>query len=274
MKGYKATFNMKCLKMKQIHLKKFLKKFLRVNRNILIMQPKLIMKGYKATFNMKCRNLTYEVGKTYEIDSLEMCDHGFHFCEKMEDVLDYYGYNKDFVLLEVEAIGDTEHEGDKTVTNKLKVIRVVPKEEYTFDIPYEKYDSNGNLIHSKNSSGYEELYEYDSNGNLIHFKNSGGSESWYEYDDDGNQIYCKLSNIHESWNEYDADGNVIYMKTDKGYETRFVYDSNGNMIYNIYSNEEFKGWKGVERWYEYDSNGNMIHYKDSKNVEWNITITI
>lgn len=32
------------------------------------------------------------------------------------------------------------------------------------------YNSNNNLIHFKDSTGYEKSYEYDSNNNLIHTK--------------------------------------------------------------------------------------------------------
>lgn len=229
-------------------------------------QPKGIVRGYKATYNMKCINLTYEVGKTYEIDDMEMCWHGFHFCQKMEDVLEYYHFSSNFVLLEVEALGGIETEGNKSVTNKMKVLRVVPEEEYNFDFKNMEYDSKGNLTHFKNSGGYERWNVYDSDGNMIYCEDSDGYKSWHEYDVDGNQIYCKFSNIHESWNEHDLNGNTICMKTANGDKTRFVYDNNGDMIYVKYFN-------GVERWYEYDSKGNAISYRDSNGIKWNITIT-
>ena len=44
-----------------------------------------------------------------------------------------------------------------------------------------EYDNNENLIHFKDSDGYEYWKEYDSNGNLIHYKDSDGDEKWYEY---------------------------------------------------------------------------------------------
>ena len=65
-----------------------------------------------------------------------------------------------------------------------------------------EYDNNGNLIHSKNSNGYEYWKEYDSNGNLIHSKDSDGYESWKEYDSNGNQIHYKDSSGEEYWHEY------------------------------------------------------------------------
>ena len=61
--------------------------------------------------------------------------------------------------------------------------RKIQKEEW-YD-----YDKNGNLIHRKDSDGYEEWCEYDKNGNLIHTKNSKGFETWYKYDKNGNLIH-------------------------------------------------------------------------------------
>ena len=43
---------------------------------------------------------------------------------------------------------------------------------------------------------YKELYmEYDENNNLIHYKDSKGFEEWYEYDENGNCIHYKDSNM-------------------------------------------------------------------------------
>ena len=134
------------------------------------------MKAYKASYNLKCESLTYEVGKTYEIDKIKICNHGFHFCKKMEDVIHYYSYNRDFILMEVEILGDVIDKGNKSVTNKLKVLRIIPPEEYTFSIPIIEYDTNGNVIHYKDSGGYKEWNKYDSNNNLIHYKNFDGEE--------------------------------------------------------------------------------------------------
>ena len=203
------------------------------------------MKGYKATKNMKCLTLTYEVGKTCSIDNTSMCNFGFHFCEKMADVLDYYSFGENFVLLEVEALGVVERKGNKSLTDKLKVIRVVPKDEYV-GFPVKEYDTNGNLIHYKNSDVCEEWKEYDANGNLIHYKDSDGREEWKEYDTAGNIIHYKKHNGYEYWDEYDTAGNLIHHK-----------DSDGD-----------------EYWKEYDANGNLIHYKKSSGGEWRITISI
>ena len=119
-----------------------------------------------------------------------------------------------------------------------------------------EYDSNGNVIHNKDSDGSEYWREYDSNGNMIHYKDSYGYEYWMEYDSNGNEIHYKNSDGYEEWKEYDSNGNEIHYKKSNGYEYWMEYDSNGNEIH-------FKDSNGYEYWKEYDSNGNMIHYKNS-----------
>ena len=85
------------------------------------------MKGYKMfDADWKCQGMQYEVGKTYEMDgTLTMCERGFHFCEKLEDCFNYYEAVTWNHIAEVEALGKIITEGDKSCTNKIKIIREV-----------------------------------------------------------------------------------------------------------------------------------------------------
>jgi YD repeat-containing protein len=56
-----------------------------------------------------------------------------------------------------------------------------------------EYDEKGNMIHHRNSNGYEEWAEYDTNNNLIHYRDSNGYELWREYDEKGNMIHSRNS---------------------------------------------------------------------------------
>ena len=203
------------------------------------------MKGFKATRNMKCLTLTYEVGKTYSINKLEICEHGFHFCQKMEDVLKYYNYDDNFVLLEVEALGKTITEYDKTVTDCLKIIRVIPKEEYTFEIPepmvdhniYE-YDDRNNMISEKHPDGDKWSYEYDDRDNRISRTSPSGNKWSYEYDDRNNGISETDPWGYKYSYEYDDRNNKI-SKTDLwGNKWSWEYDDRNNKISETYNNEE------------------------------------
>lgn len=268
------------------------------------------MKGYKASYDMKCNHLTYEVGKTYSINNFQMCSHGFHFCLKAEDVLEYYTYNKSFVLFEVEAGDVVATIGNKSATNTLKIVRIIPPEEYPTLLPNitgdnaitEHIDSNdivktvndkGQITYYKTKYGYEAWYEYDDNGNNIHYKNNDDFECWTTF---VNNLPVQYKNsFGEGWTkEYDANGNGIHHKTNTGYEWWREFDDNNNVIhhkgisengdidvidsewwrtYDANNNEiSFKG-RNFSTLMEYDDKGNMIHYEDSNGINWTITIT-
>lgn len=222
------------------------------------------MKGYKATHNMKCNKLTYEVGKTYTIDNMLMCSHGFHFCEKQKDVLDYYRCTEDFILLEVEALGVVETDGNKTLTDKLKIIRVVPIGEYEF------------VCNDKKLGFPEETYAEEirnESNQLTYGKGISGDEVWYEYDANGNQIYRRLvitsliRREYKRWSYYDDRGNNIHVKTNDGYECWSNFDDNNNEIH-------YKNNYGREIFSEYDDKNNLISYQDNNpHISWKITIT-
>ena len=94
------------------------------------------MIGYKAfDENLKCRGFQFEVGKTYDTgiakEDLQLCsDTVFHFCRELhriENVSDYC-ISKSRVC-EVIAEGDIVTDGDKYGTNKLTILREIPREE-------------------------------------------------------------------------------------------------------------------------------------------------
>ena len=192
------------------------------------------MIAYKATYNYKCRNQTYVVGKTYTSDKLKICHYGMHYCNKMEDTLKYYETNKNFILLEVEILGDVETEEDKSVTNKLKVLRVVPFDEYTdlmkSKFPTYEYDSSGNKISATYPNGSKYTYEYDSSGNKISMTCENGSKVTYEYDDRGNKISETFPSGYKINFKYDDRGNTISATYPDGDKVTYEYDDRGNTI--------------------------------------------
>ena len=86
------------------------------------------MKGYKVfNPNWTCREFQYEVGQVYEMDEKPICcDRGFHFCEKASDCFQYYSFNPDNKVAEVEAFGDVDTDGTKSCTNKIRIVREIP----------------------------------------------------------------------------------------------------------------------------------------------------
>ena len=91
------------------------------------------MKGYKV-FNpdWTCRGFQYEVGKTYKEErSPVLCVFGFHFCERVADCFNFYSFNPNNKVAEVEALGEvvTAEDEGKSCTNVIKIVREVSWEE-------------------------------------------------------------------------------------------------------------------------------------------------
>lgn len=83
------------------------------------------VKGYKV-FNRDwtCRGFQYEVGKTYTLDGqLRVCRSGFHYCEKVTDCFNYYNFDPDNRVAEIEALGEVVTDGDKSATNVIRIVR-------------------------------------------------------------------------------------------------------------------------------------------------------
>jgi YD repeat-containing protein len=213
------------------------------------------MIGYKATHNLKCRNQEYKVGKTYTANKLEMCRHGFHFCEKMEDTLNYYTPNSDFILIEIEILGEVINEDNKSVTNKMKVLRILTIEEYSKEMleifPIFTYDDNHNMISKKFPDGYEIVFTYDERNNKIS-EESQGYWTRYEYDNFNNVVTKSYSNGEKYKYEYDDRRNMIKKICPSGYTTLYEYDERGNKI------SETTYPSGCKRIYEYDERNNII----------------
>ena len=101
-----------------------------------VKELKLNRIGYKG-FNVKedgtlyCRDMTFKVGDMAEVKGpLVICKNGIHFCWNLNDVNDYYNL-RDSVICEVEPLGEivAHIDGKKCCTNKLKIKRMLTKEE-------------------------------------------------------------------------------------------------------------------------------------------------
>lgn len=93
------------------------------------------MRGYKVFCpDWTCLGFQFEVGKTYEENVTPICcKRGFHFCTELKDCFNYYLFDPDNKVAEVEALGDIDTESEsntsKHCTNKIKIIRELSWEE-------------------------------------------------------------------------------------------------------------------------------------------------
>ena len=93
------------------------------------------MKGYKATDkDGKCRSQLFEVGQTYEVKGeLKLCSNGYHFCAELLNVYNYYAKEGITRIFEIEALGNVVSEGDKSATDKLRIVR-----EYSLRVAWQR----------------------------------------------------------------------------------------------------------------------------------------
>jgi hypothetical protein len=137
------------------------------------------IKGYKV-FNpdWTCKGFQYEVGKTFKHNgNITMCGAGFHFCQKVSDCFNYYDFDSNNKVAEVEAIGNVETGDDKSVTDEITILR-----ELTW---YEVLELANT---GKDCTGYHNSGNYNS-GNY----NSGNYNSGYR-----NSGYWNSGNYNSS----------------------------------------------------------------------------
>ena len=181
------------------------------------------MKGYKISNNRICKGFKYEVGKTYTFEGeLRLCNQGFHFYKNIDDVFEWYFYDRNnTIIFEIEALGKIIEDENKCVTDKIKVLRIIPKKEYNKLFKRYKFDKNGNMIYKENIGGSWVKYKFDKNNNEIYYENSDGFWRKWKYDKNNNLIYYENSNgFWEKW-KYDKNNNLICKENSNG--CKFVF---------------------------------------------------
>lgn len=170
--------------------------------------------GYKGTYNYTCRDHKFEIGQTYELPNKPiMCHYGFHYCKFPIEVLTYYPIKPGFKLIEIEDLGENYSNYNKSVTNKLRVIREVPKEECEkfFNQKFELTEDDVTFI---NPDGFWEKYQFDKQGNRIYVTDSTGRWTKREFDQNNNMIYEEESSGFRSTFEYNEKGIVTNRRTE------------------------------------------------------------
>jgi hypothetical protein len=98
--------------------------------------------GYKGfDKDLKCKGHQFVVGETYskpEKDNPRTCSSdGFHYCNKLEDVFQFYSRSNNNRFCEIEVLGKFTDDREKSVTTSLKVLREIPEAEI-FEKLYEE----------------------------------------------------------------------------------------------------------------------------------------
>jgi hypothetical protein len=148
------------------------------------------LKGYKAfDKDMRCRGFQFEVGKEYVHEGeINICNSGFHFCLNMQDCYEYYTKSDETIFCEVEATDKWTTVGDKTVCNKIKILRKMELPEiYSLRNSGKEnsgyynsgYRNSGSYNSGNCNSGYYNSGSYNSGNYNSGYYNSGNYNSGY-----------------------------------------------------------------------------------------------
>lgn len=98
--------------------------------------------GYKGTDkDMKCRDYQFELGKQFDMPKdadIQLCCSGFHMCQNLKNVFNYYGIGKGNRFFEVKALVRRynkngqytyEHRDDKMTSKSITFVRELTAEE-------------------------------------------------------------------------------------------------------------------------------------------------
>ena len=196
------------------------------------------MIGYKAfDENLQCRGFQFEVGKTYDTgktkEELKLCSNTvFHFCRELQRIenVSNYRISKSRVC-EVIADGDIVTDGDKYGTNKLIILREIPREELN---EYNGWNS-GNSNSGDRNSGNSNSGNWNSGD-----RNSGNSNSGDRNSGDWNSGNWNSGNSNSgNWNS----GNWNSGNSNSGYRNSGNWNSgNSNSGYRNSGNSNSGNW--------------------------------
>ena len=173
------------------------------------------MRGYKVfNHDWTCKDFKYEIGKTYEMDEIPKCCYrGFHFCTELKDCFNYYSFDENNKFAEIEALGeiDSEADGRKSCTNKIKIVREISWEEVMIIVNIGK--SNSGLCNSGNhnignrNSGHNNIGNCNSGCCNIGYQNTGNSNIGVSNSGNFNSGNCNSGDFN-SGNHNSGDFNI------------------------------------------------------------------
>ncbi|MDB0503203.1 hypothetical protein C4226_03905 [Clostridioides difficile] len=156
-----------------------------------------MIEGYKV-FNpdWTCRNFKYEVGKTYEHDGdIEVCEAGFHFCQKAIDCFNYYSFDNKNKVAKIEAIGLIKTDGDKSVTNKITIVKEIEWEEL-LNIVNIGNNNTGYGNTGNHNTGNHNTGDYNTGNHNTGDYNTGNGNTGYRNTGDCNTGYRNEGNYN------------------------------------------------------------------------------
>ena len=197
------------------------------------MKTKKGVKAFKK--GLICKDYQFKENEIFGTDKVKVCEKGFHYCENPLDVLDYYDLC-DSEFAEVEDMGVTQVEGNKSATNKIKIGAKLDLKGFiklAFDFLFDKVKVTGNIesgnyskvATSGHSSQVATLGHYSQVATSGHYSKVATSGHSSKVAIEGKDsvvanigIKGQIKGVIGTWitlAEYDSDNKIILVKSAK-----------------------------------------------------------
>jgi hypothetical protein len=134
-----------------------------------------VRKGYKVTNSeMKCRDFQFKLNKWFHVKGdVVPCQNGFHWCIKADDCFNYYDFDSNNRVFEVEVKGSTVNNDDKSCSRSIRLVR-----ELSWHEVLELVNTGANNA-GRGNSGDKNSGDWNSGSRNSGDRNSGPSNSGY-----------------------------------------------------------------------------------------------
>ena len=223
------------------------------------------MKGYKVfNHDWTCRGFQYKVGETYEHKGdISICKKGFHFCREIAKCFNYYDFNPNNKVAEIEALGNVESDGDKSVTDKIKVVREISWDEMlrlantgegNTGLGNNGSNNNGSYNNGSNNNGWYNSGSYNSGSYNSGWNNSGSHNSGWN-NSGWNNSGWNNSGSHNSGSYNSGSHNSGFFNTNDA--TVRLFNRNTKYKYKTIANckgVQVLNWNYENNWWVYSEN--------------------
>ena len=167
-------------------------------------------KGMKS--DMTCKGFHYEVGKTYKIDKVNLCECGFHACLNPRDVFGYYPKYHTSRYFKVKLSGEIakcDFYNTKVAATEMTILEEIT-DTFNEVIKTEWWKSENVLDFLYFSDGFAVIQREDELYNLIDKQGKILSEQWFEWVCNFYDGFARVQrSTDELWNFIDKQGKFL-----------------------------------------------------------------